>query len=85
MRENKSEVAHFREQQALHEQAAQQGLSGLAIVANHDSITARLQQGADRILHLMHEGKMHEAVQLMDRPDWGAEMQETTRAEAQEG
>ena len=81
---NKSEVARFREQQALQEQSARWGLYGPAIVANHESITARLQQGADRILNLVHEGKMQEAVQLMNQPDWGAEMQETTIAEIQE-
>ena len=74
---HKSEVARFREQQALEEQASRLGLYGPAIVANHNSITARLQLGAERITRLMQEGKMQEAVQLMDQPDWGADMQET--------
>ncbi len=77
MEENKSEVTQFREQQALHERAAQQGLYGLAVVANHNSITARLHRGAARILNLMHEGKVQEAIRVMDQPDWGADMQET--------
>ena len=80
---NKSEVAQFRERQALEEQASRWGLYGPAIVANHNSITARLQLGAERITRLMQEGKMQEAVQLMDQPDWGADMQET-RPETQE-
>ena len=77
MRENKSEVARFREQQALQEQASRWGLYGPAIVANHNSITARLQLGAERITRLMQEGKMQEAAHLMEQPDWGEDMQET--------
>ncbi len=77
MKRHLSEVAHFREQQALEEQASRLGLYGPAIVANHNSITARLQQGAARILNLMHEGKVQEAIQVMDQPNWGAEMQGT--------
>ncbi len=76
MTTHKSEVAQFREQQALQEQASRLGLYGPAIVANHDSITARLQQGAGRILQLVEQGKMQEAVQLMDCPNWGADTQE---------
>ena len=78
MTTHKSEVAHFREQQALQEQASRWGLYGPGIVANHHSITARLQLGAERITRLMQEGKMQEAAHLMEQPDWGAEMQETT-------
>jgi hypothetical protein len=77
MTTHKSEVAHFREQQALEEQASRFGLYGPAIVVNHNSITARLQQGAERITRLMQQGKMQEAAQLMEQPDWGADMQET--------
>ena len=77
MNRHLSEVAYFREQQALHEQAAQQGLSGLAIVANHASINARMERGAERMLHLLQEGRVSEVVSLMERPDWGADMQET--------
>jgi hypothetical protein len=77
MKRHLSEVAHFREQQALQEQSAQQGLSGLAIVATHASINARMEQGAERMLHLLQEGKLSEVVSLMERPDWGADMQET--------
>lgn len=78
---NKSIVATFREQQALQEQAAQQGLYGLAIVANHQAITARLERGAERILRLFHEGKVQEAVDLMATPQWGEPAPELPEAE----
>jgi hypothetical protein len=65
-----SEVAQFREQQALEEEAARQGLYGLAMVASHASITARMQIGAERILRLFQEGKTEEAVELMSTVEW---------------
>jgi hypothetical protein len=63
---SKSEVATFREQQALQEQAAYQGLCGLAAVASHAAITARMQRGAQRIVRLFEEGKPQEAIALME-------------------
>jgi hypothetical protein len=42
---NKSEVAYFREKQALQEVAAQRGMSGFAAVACHAMITARMERG----------------------------------------
>jgi len=71
-----SEVGHFRQQQALHEQAAHQGLSGLAVVATHASITARMEQGAKRILDLLQEGKHDEAHALLFAENWGTQEQE---------
>ena len=68
-----SEVATFREQQALQEQAAQQGMYGLAIVASHETITARMERGAERLLQLIQEGKHEEVVILMETPTWGLE------------
>ena len=65
-----SEVARFREQQSSEEHAAQQGLSGRAIVASHASITARMERGAEKILHLFQEGKQEEAVALMSTEGW---------------
>jgi hypothetical protein len=62
---SKSEVAAFREQQALQEEAARQGLYGLAMVASHELITARMQSGVERILALFQEGKPEAAVALM--------------------
>jgi hypothetical protein len=66
----KSEVAQFREQQILQEQAAQQALYGFAEVASHEAITARMEIGAERILRLFQEGKEEEAFLLMNRRDW---------------
>ena len=65
-----SEVAKFREQQAKQEQAAYQGLYGLAIVASHATITARMEIGAERILKLFQEGKQEEAITLMSTKEW---------------
>ena len=76
MHENKSEVARFREQQALEEQAAHLGLTGVAITARHDFIVARAQLGAERILRLLAEGKEAEALRLMNEPDWGLKTEE---------
>ncbi len=68
-----SEVARFREQQALQEQAARQGLHGLAMVASHEFITARMERAAERLLRLIHEGRHEEAMTLMGTPSWGLE------------
>jgi hypothetical protein len=65
----KSEVAAFRQEQHLREQAAHLALSGSARVADHESITARMMLGSDRILQLMEEGKQEEAVRLFNS-DW---------------
>ena len=65
-----SEVAYFREQQALQEEAARLGLAGYAITTRHDFITARMQQGGKRILQLFEEGKTEEAFALWDTQSW---------------
>jgi hypothetical protein len=65
-----SEVARFREQQALEEEAAKRGLYGLAIVASHASINARMEIGAKRIFQLIEAGKHEEAQALFSREDW---------------
>ena len=80
MNRHLSEVAHFREQQALEEQAVQQGLYGPAIVANHASITARMEKGATYMLQLLSEGKQQEVIALMERPDWGADVEVKTQS-----
>jgi hypothetical protein len=67
----KSEVETFREQQALQEQATRNGLYGVAIVANHASIIARMKRAATHLLHLIDEGKHEEVLRLMETPDWG--------------
>lgn len=67
-----SEVARFRREQALHEQATQNALFGLAYgVSRHDFIEARTTRGADRILQLLDTGKQEEAMALWETPDWG--------------
>jgi len=68
-----SEIAGFRHQQALQEQAAQQGLNGFAAVASHETITARMDRGAERLLKLLQEGKHKEVAILMETPTWGLE------------
>jgi hypothetical protein len=72
-KDTKSEVARFREQQALQEQAAWQGLCGLAAVASHESITARMERGAEHLLKLIEEGRPQEALALMETKSWGLE------------
>ncbi|HEU5376903.1 MAG TPA: hypothetical protein VFV38_15815 [Ktedonobacteraceae bacterium] len=66
-----SEIARFKEQQAQQEEAARSGFSGPAIVARHDFIEARAEQGAERILQLLTHGRYEEAEQHMNLPNWG--------------
>jgi hypothetical protein len=73
MMQNLSEVAQFRHQQALQEEAAQRGLNGFAIVARHEIITRRMEIGAERLLKLIEEGKHEEAQAIMNTPAWGVE------------
>jgi hypothetical protein len=74
--ENGSDIARLRRRIALEEEAAQRGLTGLAIVASHEIITARMERGAERILQLIEEGKHAEAVALMNTETWGIEEEE---------
>jgi hypothetical protein len=67
----KSEVARFRQQQALEEEAARLALYGYAEVAKHDRIVARMELGGRRILRLIEEGKHEEALALMNTEHWG--------------
>jgi len=73
----KSEVARFRQQQALEEEAARLGLYGFAEVARHERITARMELGGRRILRLIEEGKHEEALALMNTEHWGEAAQKT--------
>jgi hypothetical protein len=66
-----SEIAQFRHQQALQEEAAQRGLNEFAIVARHESITRRIEIGAQRLLKLIEEGRHEEAQAMMNMPGWG--------------
>ena len=56
-----SEIARFRQQQALQEEAARQALYGLAAVASHETITARMEQETPYLLSLLEEGKLEQA------------------------
>ena len=67
-----SEVADFRKQEALSEEAALLGLSGFAISATHASIAARMERGAERILRLIEAGR-HEDAQALLNAEWYAE------------
>jgi hypothetical protein len=73
----KSEVARFRQQQALEEEAARLALYGYAEVARHDRIIARMERGGQRILRLIEEGKHKEALALMNTEHWGEEAEMT--------
>jgi hypothetical protein len=68
-----SDIAHFRQEQALQEQAVQQALYGFASVATHASITARMERGADRLLALFAQGKPEEAIRLWETTTWALE------------
>lgn len=72
---SKSEVARFRELQALEEEASKHALYATAMVARHDFIIARMERGAERILRLLQEGKQVEAMALMNTRQWGEEEQ----------
>ena len=64
-----SDVAKFRQEQVLQEQA----LHGLASAATHASINARMQRGADYLLTLLEVGKYEKVIQLMEAKTWGIE------------
>lgn len=61
-----SEVARFREQQALQEQAAHNALYGPSEVASHESIIARMDLNGPYYLQLIQEGRGDEAIALME-------------------
>ncbi len=82
---HKSEIARFREQQALEEEAMRLAISGFAITARHDFIVARMQQGGERILQLIAEGKHDEAQVLMNSENWGVEEDAVAEVNGGEG
>jgi hypothetical protein len=61
---SQSEIARFRQQQAAEEEAARLGLSGLAAVASHESIIARMEQDGEYLLQLFEQGRDEEAYAL---------------------
>jgi hypothetical protein len=60
-----STVSHLRQQILSEEEAAQQGLSGLAIVATHQAITSRMERAVQRFEALCAVGKEQEAQALL--------------------
>ncbi len=75
-----SEVASLMQRIDLERAAAQQGLTGLAYgTARHDFITARMERGAERILLLIQEGKLAEAIALMETETWSVDGEEELR------
>jgi hypothetical protein len=68
-----SDVARFREEQTLQEQAARRALHSFAAVATHASITAHMERGAEHLLALFAEGKHEEAIRLWETTDWALE------------
>ena len=75
MQENKSEIGRLREQWALDEQAAGWARLGLAVLAPHNAINARMERGSRRILQLIDEGKHVEAQELMNTEWWEDDQQ----------
>jgi hypothetical protein len=73
VQENSSEIAAFRQTQALQEQAAHQGLYGLAVVASHEAIEKRMEQGAEYLIQqmaqLLSQGKHEQARALAINDD----------------
>ncbi len=66
-----SEVAQFRQQQAMREEAALLGLHGLSSGrSRHEVINARMERGADYILGLIQAGKHEKAEALMKAKTW---------------
>jgi hypothetical protein len=61
---SQNEIARFRQQQAAEEEAARLGLSGLAAVASHESIIARMEQDGEYLLELFKQGRYEEAYAL---------------------
>lgn len=71
MNQHHSDVRRLRNTIAQHNHAARQGLTGLAQgIAHHRFITARMEQGADRLLRLIAQGKHAEVQAIMETPAW---------------
>jgi hypothetical protein len=60
-----SEITRLREQIELECEAAKQGLEGLAIVASHDSINARMERLWDYRQELAQEVGEQEATNIL--------------------
>ncbi len=60
-----NEIARFRQEQAMQEQAAQQGLQGFATVAPHKIINARMAHLAPYLIQLLQDGKIEQCDQAV--------------------
>jgi hypothetical protein len=63
--EERSMVAHLKQQISAEQQATQRGFYGLASVATHLTITARMEQAFLRVQVLRAAGKEYEAQALL--------------------
>ena len=63
--ENKSEVARLRQQIALEYEAAERALTGMAVTAQHDFITARMERIAVYHQALTTEIGEQEAIKIV--------------------
>jgi hypothetical protein len=58
-------IAHLRQQIISEHEAAQQGLFGLASIASHRSITARMERAVQHLQTLYDAGREQEAQALL--------------------
>lgn len=65
-----SDIAHFRQQQALFEQSALLALHGYAVVSRHEVIEKRMEQAAVYVEELMEAGQYARAFALMETQVW---------------
>jgi hypothetical protein len=80
MRDNKSEIAYFKQRQALEEESARLGLYWLASgTARHEVLLKRMRQGVEGILRLLDEDKYQEVQKLMTTDRWSREVRRVTR------
>jgi hypothetical protein len=68
--EGHSEIAQVRQENRLREETAKRGLNAYAIVSPHDTITARMDNGALLLLELTEQGRHEEAAKIMDTGNW---------------
>jgi hypothetical protein len=61
-----SEVATFRQQQALEEESARNALYGTAMIGGHDHIIARMECGGRVLLDLFESGQGMKALAIWE-------------------
>ncbi|HLG79298.1 MAG TPA: hypothetical protein VKX46_22995 [Ktedonobacteraceae bacterium] len=70
---SESEIACFKRRQLLQDEAAQQGLCGLAAVARHDFIVARMERETADLIQLIQDGHIDQVERII------AQMQQEVR------